>query len=96
MKVLVTEPTQDDIREIGEYIRQDSPPAAARLVEGLLAACRELARNPNRYPKASTLGLRKRAHGAYLIFYRVGPVIEVVRILHAARDWTHLLDTDED
>lgn len=95
MKVVITEPAEDDIREIGDYIRQDSPAAALRLVDGLLKACTELALHPNRYPPASGLDLRRRPHGSYLIFYRVGSIIEVVRILHAARDWTHLLSADE-
>ena len=96
MRVVVTEPAQDDLREIGEYVRQDSPAAASRLVERLLTACSKLALQPNRYPSVVGLDLRKRPHGSYLIFYRVGSVIEIVRILHAARDWTHLLATDED
>lgn len=96
MKVVVTEPAQDDIREIGEYVRQDSPAAASRLVENLLTACDELALHPHRYPAATGFDLRRRPFGSYLIFYRVGLLIEIVRILHAARDWTHLLASDED
>ena len=96
MRVVVTQPAQDDLREIGEYVRQDSPDAASRLVERLLTACSKLTLHPNRYPSVVGLDLRRRPHGSYLIFYRVGSVIEIVRILHAARDWTHLLATDED
>jgi toxin ParE1/3/4 len=39
--------------------------------------------------------IRKRVHGDYLIFYRVrGRQVEIVRILHGARDWNALLPGD--
>jgi len=96
MKVVITDPARDDIRDIGDYVRQDSPGAASRLVGSLLTACDKLALHPNRYPPVAGLELRRRPHGSYLIFYRVSSIIEIVRILHAARDWTHLLASDND
>src|SRR3954468_5040075 len=43
-------------------------------------------------PRYEHHGIRRRAFGSYLIFYRVGPeAIEVVHILHGARDYDPLL-----
>jgi toxin ParE1/3/4 len=43
-------------------------------------------------PRYEQFGIRRRPFGNYLIFYRVGPdAIEVVHILHRARDFEPLL-----
>jgi toxin ParE1/3/4 len=43
-------------------------------------------------PRYEHLGIRRRPFGNYLIFYRVGAdAIEVVHILHGARDYEPLL-----
>jgi plasmid stabilization system protein ParE len=41
-------------------------------------------------PRHEHLGIRRRPFGNYLIFYRVG-AIEVVHVLHGARDYERLL-----
>jgi plasmid stabilization system protein ParE len=95
MRVRIAAAALRDLGAIETHVSLDSPRAARRLVAKLFDRCETLARNPNRYPKAGSAGLRKRPEGAYLIFYRVTSEVEIVRILHAARDWTHLL-ADED
>jgi plasmid stabilization system protein ParE len=43
-------------------------------------------------PRYEHHGIRRRPFGSYLIFYRVGTeAIEVVHILHGARDYEPLL-----
>jgi plasmid stabilization system protein ParE len=43
-------------------------------------------------PRYEHHGIRRRPSGSYLIFYRVGAeTIEVVHILHGARDYERLL-----
>jgi toxin ParE1/3/4 len=43
-------------------------------------------------PRYEHLGIRRRPFGNYLIFYRIGAdAIEVVHILHGARDYEPLL-----
>jgi toxin ParE1/3/4 len=43
-------------------------------------------------PRHGHLGIRRRPFGNYLIFYRVGAnAIEVVHVLHGARDYERLL-----
>ena len=36
--------------------------------------------------------LRRMPFRSYLIFYRVTDHVEILRILHSARDWASLLD----
>lgn len=92
MKVVFTRPTYQDLAEIRTWIAADNPRAADRMVEKLVSACSGLSRFPLRYPEIAARRLRKRPVGSYLIFYRVTDKVEIVRILHAARDWVSLLD----
>ena len=96
MRVGLSDAALRDLGAIENHVGLDSPRAARRLVAKLFDRCETLARNPHRYPEVGVAGLRKRPEGAYLIFYRVTNEVEIVRILHAARDWTHLLATDDD
>jgi plasmid stabilization system protein ParE len=54
-----------------------------------------LADNPRRFQlleRYQSSGIRRRVHGAYLIFYRIEPSqITVLRILHGSRDYEPLL-----
>lgn len=96
MRIVVTDPASQDLTDIGLHISQDNPAAAWGLVERILDVCDSLADYPLRYPETEFTGLRKRPYGAYLIFYRVSDKIEIVRFLHSARDWAHLLAPSTD
>ena len=96
MRVRLADAAVRDLTAIESHVALDSPNAARRLVRMLFERCETLARNLRRYPEASVADLRKRPAGSYLILYRVTADVEVVRILHGARDWTHLLDMDDD
>ncbi len=40
--------------------------------------------------------MRRRVHGAYLILYRIGGErLDILRIIHGARDYPALLDTSK-
>lgn len=58
----------------------------------LRSDCLGLAEMPNRFRQVGGTALRRRPSGNYLIFYSVGDRVEIVRILHGARDWISLLD----
>ncbi len=96
MRVRLADAALRDLTAIEGHVVLDIPNAARRLVRMLFERCETLARNPRRYPEAGVADLRKRPAGSCLIFYRVPADVEVVRILHGARDWTHLLDMDDD
>ena len=78
-----------DLLEIWLYIAQDSPRAADRLLDLIEAQCRLLADNPRlgRARPEIASDARARNVGRYLVLYREqGDEIEVVRVVHGARD----------
>lgn len=98
MEVIVTVKAMTDLVEIGHYVAQDNPAAANALIDRLQKECKLLATVPLRYPLVEgheKRGIRKRPVGNYLIFYRVGArVIDVLHIVHHARDYAPLLSGD--
>jgi toxin ParE1/3/4 len=84
-----------DLLEIGDWIARDSPRRAASFVDELWEDCIALRENPGRYQVVSRyreFGIRRRVHGAYLIFYRVdGDRVSILRIVHGARDFDPLI-----
>jgi toxin ParE1/3/4 len=93
--VVVTAEAESDLERIATYIAEQSPKIALNFVRELRGKCESLADAPRSYPlvpRHEHLGIRRRPFGNYLIFYRVGPeAIEVVHILHGARDYERLL-----
>ena len=73
-----------------EYIARDNPAAADRVVQKIRATVNLLAEQPalgrpGRVPNTRELVI---SGTPYLVPYRVhGQVIEVLRVLHAARRW---------
>jgi plasmid stabilization system protein ParE len=79
-----------DLSEIAEFIRQDSPDAARRVIESLRDAMARLSRMPGmghvREDLAPVL-LRFWPVYSYLIVYRPDSrPLQILRVLHAARD----------
>lgn len=93
--VRITETALSNVAEIVAYIARDSPETAVGFGQRLIAACEELAGQPERYPlvpRYEKLGIRRRPLGAYLIFYRIiSGEVEVSHVLHGARDYEALL-----
>lgn len=91
MKVVLTTEALSDLESIADYIALENPARAASFVSELvdevggLAICQTVFLLVPRY---ELLGIRRRIHGNYLIFYRVKPYrIEVIHILHGSRDY---------
>ena len=95
MKVVITDDALNDLQQIGDHIARDNPERARSFVAELLAKAQGLADLPEGFPlvpRYAELGIRRRAHGAYLIFYRLEPDhMTVIHILHGARDYEALL-----
>ena len=94
----LTTEARADLEEIVEFIRQDSPEAAKRVGEALRDAARKLAGMPLmghvREDLAKTC-LRFWSVYSYLIIYRPEKrPLQIVRILHSARDVRRILDGD--
>jgi toxin ParE1/3/4 len=84
---------EQDYRDIWRYISADNPDAADRLLLRIDAKLELYASNPimgtprDRF----ALGLRSFPVGNYLVFYRIAADgIELVRVLHGARDLSTL------
>ena len=95
MKVSFADPAEADLEAIGSWIAEDDPIGAAAFLAQLRDRCLSLSDKPNRFPVAFHSGrnvVRKLVHRGYLIFYRVvEDRVEIVHILHGARDWASLL-----
>jgi toxin ParE1/3/4 len=80
----------DDLDEIAGYVSKDNPDAARRMVKRLWEAARTLTGQPE-------MGRPGRVHGTrelvvvntpFVLPYRVvGAEIEILRVLHGARNW---------
>ena len=95
MIVVVTAEAEADLDQITTYIAERSIEIALNFVQELREKCKSLADAPRGYPlvpRLEHLGIRRHPFGNYLIFYRVGTnAIEVVHVLHGARDYERLL-----
>jgi toxin ParE1/3/4 len=93
--VTLTAEAESDLETIAEYIAHDSLTAALNFVHELREKCLALTQAPRGYPlvpRYERHRIRRRPVGNYLIFYRIGAeAIEVVHILHGARDYERLL-----
>jgi plasmid stabilization system protein ParE len=90
---------RDDIDEIAAFIARDDFAAALRVIESLHAAARQLARMPgigHRRPDLTSRRVRSWPVRPYLVVYRrTKQGVEIVRVLHAARDAVSLMREEE-
>ncbi len=98
MRLVWTERSLGDRRQIYEHIEADDPRAAVAIDERIEAATRRLlvfprSGRPGRVEDTRELVV---ARTAFVIPYRiVGDVIRLLRVLHAAREWPEQMP-DED
>jgi toxin ParE1/3/4 len=92
MRVRLTHAARADLREIAIWISSDSVRQAEKFVDSLITKALSLDRLALRYPLIARGDLRRMPFKGYLIFYRVTDHVEILRILHGARDWASLLD----
>lgn len=97
MRVRLLPGAESDLEAIADYIARDNPRRALSFVRELRDKCLRLAHMPEAYPlvpRYEAQGVRLRVHGRYQIFYRITgqpPRVDVLHILHQARDHTALL-----
>jgi plasmid stabilization system protein ParE len=99
MKVRFTAEADTDLRNIGDYIAADTPERAITFVAELREHSRQIGAMPHAFPAIGERGgftYRRHRHGRYLICYRVRDgEVEVVRVLHGARDYERLILGDD-
>jgi toxin ParE1/3/4 len=96
-RVRLSPQVRRDLKEIDEYISRDNPDAAARVISNIREKCEVLSQQPGIGRNRSDLlpNLRSFPIGNYVIFYfPTGEGIEVIRVLHGARDIEQLFDED--
>jgi toxin ParE1/3/4 len=93
----LSDQAKNDLAEIWEYIAEESPSSADRLIQRLVRQYKSLAENPGMGRLRAELrpGLRSFPVGNYLMFYRPIPEgIAVLRIIHGARDLEALFERE--
>jgi plasmid stabilization system protein ParE len=94
MQVVWTDPALERVEEIAVYIAADDPDAALRWTVELFDAVQRLVGFPESgriVPELGRREVRELILGAYRVFYRVGPTVEVLSVRHGSQ----LIRTDE-
>jgi plasmid stabilization system protein ParE len=93
---VLTPAARADLLDIFDYISQDNPDAARRVLHEIRAAMRKLAEMPEMghfRRDLATEPLRFWQAYSYLIIYRSeAKPLQVVRVLHSARDVRQILE----
>lgn len=99
MKVVFSRRSGREVEEIADFIAADNAGRAESFAEELIGKARSLALHPHRHPLLDgheREGIRKCAHGKYVILYRVETdKILVLHILHGARNIQSILGDDD-
>jgi toxin ParE1/3/4 len=93
-RVVISAQAEADLDEIDNYITARNPTRAESFIEELYRKALNIGAAPLVYPKRPDLGpdLRAALHKPYLIVFHVKKnAVEVVRIVHGARDLPRLL-----
>ncbi len=86
-----TDEAAKDLNHIHDYIGRDSPAAAGHFIQMIEERCDTLAENPSLGRSRPELGrnIRSFPAGNYVVFYRpTEEGVDVVRVIHGARDIT--------
>jgi toxin ParE1/3/4 len=93
MRLSVRPEAKSDIRSVTRYIARDNPRAAERWFNDIYEKCGKLSKMPRMGVARPDIrsDLRTLPFGNYLIFYReIKGGVEIVRVLHGARDWENM------
>ncbi|MHC5763940.1 type II toxin-antitoxin system RelE/ParE family toxin [Nostoc sp.] len=97
--ILIKPLAQADLLDIWNFIASDSFDKADQLLKKIDSQLKMLASNPGMGKKRDSLtpNLRSFPVGNYLIFYRpINQGIEVIRVIHGARDIQSLFEKDDE
>lgn len=93
-----TEASDDDLEDIGQFIARHNPERADSFVDEIIAIYDRLAEHPHMGRDRSELadGMRSFPCARYVIFYRVvDRGVEILRVLHGARDLPSLFEAPD-
>lgn len=104
MRIVRRETALRDLLELASYIAEDNLEAAERFLDASESTFQFLLETPGagvqrEFLDPALVGLRMwpiRGFDKYLVFYReIGDGIEIIRVLHAARDIEYLFDSGQ-
>lgn len=93
MRLVFARTAKTDLRQIADYIAEQSPDRAESFIEELREKSAKIVYQPYAYPPRDDLApdLREAIHKSYLILFRTTDTqVEIVRIVHGARDLKNL------
>jgi toxin ParE1/3/4 len=94
VRIVRSPAAEDDLIDIWCAIALDSPIAADRFLDTIASRITQLAAFPDLGPMRPDIGENARALsiGHYLVLYRHSDIrVEIIRVVHGARDLTALL-----
>ena len=92
MRIVYLPQADTDLLEIFLSIATENEPAAHRLIDRLRTAVLRLRDHPRSAPAREDIGadVRGLSVAGYVVLYRVSDDVQIVRIVHAARDLPNL------
>ena len=93
-RLVILPAARADLIEIGDFIAQDNPGRALSFLAEIEAKMQEAFERPESFPARDDVcaGLRSARHGRYLIFFlNADEEVQIVRVLHGARDLPRIL-----
>ncbi len=94
-RVRWTSPALADLDSIQDYIAEQNPAAASRLVNDILDRTEELlSANPELGRPGRIAGTRELilSGTTYLVAYRLTGTVEILAVMHGAREWPESFD----
>jgi plasmid stabilization system protein ParE len=87
-----------DLEEIADYIAQDSPREAIRLLREFRSRMKEIAKQPALYQLRPEIGkgARLAVMGPYVILFRIrSNAVRIERVVHGSRNLLRMLEENE-
>jgi plasmid stabilization system protein ParE len=98
MRVRLSPLVPGDLEEIADYIAEDSPRQAVRVLRALHAKIKQIAKQPRLYQLRPEIGEEARlaSVGQYVILFRIRKdVVRIERVVHGSRELAPILDQAE-
>jgi plasmid stabilization system protein ParE len=98
MRLRISPCVPGDLEEIAEYIAQDSPRHAARMLRVIHARMKKIAQQPEIYRLRPEIGAEARLAtvGNYIILFRIRQdTVRIERVVHGGRDLIMVLGEAE-
>lgn len=96
--LVISDQARLDLQEIVDYIARDNPSRAAAFLDELLHQIEIVGERPLSFPERSDwpIPMRSAIYRRYLIVFRnSNDRVEIIRVLHSARDIPALLHGDD-